>query len=172
MVVLGIDPGVAPAMALYGGPETCPLVFPPMGVSHESKKVVAKKVKTVERTDPDEASILNIMGSYKPDVAAVELVGTMPGQGISSAGRFMYSAGLVAGMALGKGCRLIKVRPQEWRKALGMQIGKDISRQTCVRLFPWMAPKFALVKNHNEADALLIAVYVYCREMGLPVPRC
>jgi crossover junction endodeoxyribonuclease RuvC len=168
MLILGIDPGVAPAMALYGGPDFTPVIFPPMGVSRAS----TKGSKKVIRIDPDEAAIINVFNAHWPDMVAVELVGTMPGQGISSAGHFLHAAGLVTGIALGRGCRVTKVRPQEWQRAFKMPVGDDLSRQHCCRLFPEMAPKFALKKTHNEADALLIAVYIWCMEMGAPVPRC
>lgn len=172
MIVLGIDPGVSPAMALYGGPDCCQLIFPPMGVSRASKKIVNGKVKAVKRIDPDEAAILDIVERYKPDIAAVELVNLMPGQGISSGGRFMYATGLVTGLARGKGCRVVKVRPPEWQRAYGMSVGQDISREHCATLFPWMADKFAKKGSHNELDAVLIALYIWCQEMGVPVPRC
>lgn len=167
MRVLGIDPGVAPAMALYEGPSYGPLVFPPMGIKRKTKV----GGKFVERADPDEPKILDIFEQYKPDVVAIEKVSAMPNQGISSTARFMFSAGLVTGIALGKSCRTIRVLPNEWQRAFRMPAGDDISRQICSRLFPWMASQFARVKDHNESDALLIAVYVWHQVSGVELPR-
>lgn len=172
MVVLGADPGTSPAFGLYGGPECCPMVFAPMGVTRDAKKVVDGKSKTVQRTDPDVPGILHIIDTYRPDICAIELVGSMPGQGVSSMFRFGHASGLLEGIVQGRGIRLTKVRPQAWKKAFRMPDGKDMSRQICVRLFPFLAKDLALVKSHNQADALLLAVYAYCLETGTPFPLC
>lgn len=172
MIVLACDPGVSPALAVYGGPQFAPVVFPPLGISRETKKKVDGKTKTVKRADPDEAAILSAFDTYRPDIFVIEQVGTRPDQGIASTGRFMESTGLVRGIALGKGCRVTRVLPNTWQRAFKMPKGDDISRQVCTRLFPFMADKFKLVKSHNECDALLMAVYIWCLETGTPLPVC
>lgn len=171
MKVLAFDPGVAPAGAIYEGPGVTPLIFPPMGVERPSVKKVDGKQKKVMRKDPDEAALLEIYNLHWPDIVGIENVNTMPGQGIASSGRFMEAKGLLRGIGLGRGCRIITVRPNEWQRAYKMPVGDDISRQTCVRMFPELAHYFRLKGSHNEADALLISIFIWCKENGREVPR-
>jgi crossover junction endodeoxyribonuclease RuvC len=167
MTVIGLDPGVAPSAAIYSGPEDMPAVFAPMGVARQA----TKDGKKVVRTDPDTAAIIELFDRYKPDVAVVELVGVISGQGLSSGARFMHAAGLLEGIALARGCRLLLPRPQLWRKAWGLPEGKDFSRQTCLRLFPNMVRDFKLKNSHNQADALLLAIWGWASVNDLSVPK-
>jgi len=171
MKVLSFDPGVAPAAALYEGPGITPLIFPPMAVERPSIKKVDGKQKKVIRKDPDEAALLGIYNDNWPDVVSVEKVASMPGQGISSTARFMEATGMLCGMALGRGCRLIRVPPNEWQRAYKMPVGDDISRQVVVRMFPELVSYFRFKVSHNEADALLMAIYIWCKLNGKELPR-
>jgi len=59
--------------------------------------------------------------------------------------------------------RLIMVRPQQWQKFHGIKKGKadkTLSLKIARRLFPGQKRMLALGKDHNRAEALLIADFV------------
>ena len=59
----------------------------------------------------------------------------------------------------------VLVRPQEWRKAMGLKPEKDkqkrkaASRVLAGRLFPGRRPMFKRVRDTDRAEAALIAAY-------------
>jgi crossover junction endodeoxyribonuclease RuvC len=163
LVVCAFDPGVSPSMAIYAGPDYAPFLDTDLGVSRtrgDGKK----------RSDPDVATIMANLDKYGPTVGAVEIVSSRPGEGVASAARFANAAGLLEGIMLGRRMSVKRIAPVTWRKAFKMQPGKEMSRQVCARLFPGSVASFSRVKDHNVADALLMAVLLWCRESGVPVP--
>ena len=49
--------------------------------------------------------------------------------------------------------------PQEWQRFQHIGAAPDAARQRAVQLYPQLAPMLARKKDHNRADALLLAVY-------------
>lgn len=97
----------------------------------------------------------------RPRICALEEVGAMPKQGVSSTFRFGYSAGLLRGVLVGLGYRVELVRPTAWRAAMRVPKGKDGSRDRAAQLWPQAADLFARRGDHNRADAALIAACVH-----------
>lgn len=102
----------------------------------------------------------------KVDYAMIEGVAARPGQGVCS----MFSFGRASGVADGALCLALphltveEVWPQRWqnffRKWLGIEKGQEFdSRAIACRLFPSQADYFKRKKDHNSADAALIAVW-------------
>jgi hypothetical protein len=60
----------------------------------------------------------------------------------------------------------VLVQPASWKRKYGL-IGaeKDASRQTALRLFPKMEPALKRKADHNRAEALLLAHYLYSAEL-------
>jgi crossover junction endodeoxyribonuclease RuvC len=85
--------------------------------------------------------------------AAIEKVGSMPGQGVSSTFKFGRSFGQLEGLLVGAGIPFEFVRPQAWQKDMGCRSkgDKNITKAAAQRLWP----KRRIV--HAEADALLLA---------------
>lgn len=173
LTVCACDPGVSLNVAIYAGPEFTPALFPDMGTKR-------KDSAGRDRTDPDVAAFLDTLDQYRPTIGGVEAVGPMRGkvgadgqggrQGVASTARFMKAAGLVEGVYYGRGMRVVLIAPQTWRKAFRLPAGKDQSRVACTRMFPSMAASFKRIQDHNIADALLMAVWVWCRETGSRFP--
>ena len=96
-------------------------------------------------------------------VAAVEKVGAMPGQGVTSMFNFGKSAGYIEGVlsALGIPCQLVP--PAKWKKEFSL-IGKDkqASIMACHRLFPELDLKRTercRTDSDGKAEATLLAEY-------------
>lgn len=98
--------------------------------------------------------------------AVIELVHAMPGQGVCS----MFSFGRAAGVADGglalslPGIAVESVTPQKWQNFFRIKYGilkpePFFSRVLAIQLFPQYAELFRRVKDHNSADAALLAVW-------------
>jgi Holliday junction resolvasome RuvABC endonuclease subunit len=144
---VGIDPGVSGGIAFYwkGMPDR---------VTAEDLPVIAGRISSVLLAE----RILQMA----PDVAIIEEVGAMPGQGVSSTFKFGYAAGSIAGVIAALKIPYRRVSPSTLRKYWkipGGREGKDKSRALAVQLFPACADLFSRKKDHNRADAALLARY-------------
>lgn len=99
-------------------------------------------------------------GDTDERLCAVELVHSMPGEGVRSA--FSFGRGLGNWEALLVAMRIPfeLVTPQAWQKVMlnGLPKGKGSSLVKARQLFP-KAP-LSLVKHHGRADAILLAEYL------------
>ena len=90
---------------------------------------------------------------------AVEDVHTMPNQGIASSGKFMRAAGAIEAIATMTGDSMVLVRPQVWKKHHAL-IGTDKAASLELARSLWPEAPLKLKKDHNKADALLIALWL------------
>ncbi len=96
-------------------------------------------------------------------MAAVEKVGAMPGQGVTSMFSFGKSAGYIEGVLSGLGIPYQLVPPVKWKKEFSL-IGKDkrTSIECCKRLFPGLdlrRTERCRTDSDGKAEAALIAEY-------------
>jgi crossover junction endodeoxyribonuclease RuvC len=77
-----------------------------------------------------------------------------------SQGSMMRSRGIVEAVADIARLEIKVVQPQTWKRFYGL-LGKDKgeARELACRLYPGQAPQFKRVKDHNRADATLLAHY-------------
>lgn len=68
--------------------------------------------------------------------AAVEKVGAMPGQGVTSMFSFGKSAGFIEGTLMALDIPYQLVSPQKWKAEFGLSSDKALSISVCKRLFP------------------------------------
>lgn len=156
MLVLGIDPGLSGALALYdAGTGALELVDVPtfdMAKAGKAKRVV--DVATLART-------IDAWAKRSPTVW-IERVGSMPGQGVASAFDFGCTYGLLIGVCAASFLPMERVTPQVWKKALGLRGGvenKDESRARASALMPRHSHLWPLKKHDGRAEAALIALY-------------
>jgi Holliday junction resolvasome RuvABC endonuclease subunit len=143
MRVLGVDPGVSGAYALLGSNGLAAIV--------DDLPVVNRQV--------DAAEWRRVIERLKPDIAVVEIVHSMPGQGVASTFKFGMAAGLIRGVLLGAGVPIFDAAPTVWKKHFKL-VGSDgeKSRALAIQRFP-TSPALARKKDHNRAEALLIALW-------------
>lgn len=97
--------------------------------------------------------------------AVMELVHAMPGQGVCSMFSFGRAAGVADGaLALSVRCPVIQVAPQRWQNYFRhlCKVKKEDpfdSRQVAAQIYPASAPYLSRVKDHNTADAILLAAW-------------
>jgi Holliday junction resolvasome RuvABC endonuclease subunit len=134
-MIIGIDPGSA-----SGG----------IAILSEEKVEVFKMPET-------EKDIFQIFEAkcFDGPVVFLEIVHSMPKQGISSAFKFGKNFGFLLGVVTALRYPLHMVSPQKWQKALGcLSHGdKNITKIKAQQLFP------NVKVIHAVADALLIAEY-------------
>jgi crossover junction endodeoxyribonuclease RuvC len=90
--------------------------------------------------------------------AYIENVSAMPGQGVSSVFSFGHTLGTVQAVLATLNIPFFTIQPTAWKKAFNLlHTEKDAARTVAIRYYP-DAP-LERKKDHNRADALLIARY-------------
>lgn len=142
--ILGVDPGLKGAIAFY---------FPdaPDRVSVFDMPVVAGEV--------DPANLAALIRQFAPTHAVIELVHSMPKQGVSSAFKFGEGCGVVRGVISTLGISSSFVSPQRWKKHFRLDANKEKARREALRLFSAVPEHFQRVKDEGRAEASLIARY-------------
>ena len=146
MIYVGVDPGQKGGYAVISTSETGQAVF---AYPWDDTFFVA------------EMQALSRMGNGI--VAAVEKVGAMPGQGVTSMFNFGKNAGYIEGVLSGLGIPYQLVPPAKWKKEFSL-IGKDkqASIITCRKLFPELDLKRTercRTDSDGKAEATLLAEY-------------
>lgn len=144
--VLAVDPGKSGAVCIMG----------------QGKFAVRRDFKETRQI----AEAIAEFATWSPTHAAIELVHAMPGQGVCS----MFSFGRAAGVADGAFAVALpslpveSVSPQKWQGFFRSQLGLDRSQEFDSRVIagkicPWSLPYLVRKKDHNTADAVLIAAW-------------
>ena len=146
MRVLGVDPGaVSGAYALL------------IRTTNSVVDSIADDIPVVDR-QVDAAEWSRIVAGLKPDVAVVEQVASMPGQGVASMFKFGMGCGLIRGVLAGAGVPVISVTPAKWKKHFSLNSDAEKSRALAIRRFP-TSRMLARKKDHGRAEALLLALW-------------
>ena len=162
MRVLGIDPGLSGALALFitgrGLVETYEI--PTAKSSGRGREVLWSRL-----SEEWHSSFGNV------DHLFLERVSARPGQGVSSMFKFgMVYGGLIA-MAAVKSVPITLVSPTVWMKSMGVGKGsKEASVIRASQLFPDMARSFRGLRGGRKdgvAEAALIAKYGHDRMTGI-----
>ena len=142
--IMGVDPGLSGAIAFY---------FPsyPKVITAEDAPCVGKRI--------DAATLAERVRQMAPDLAVIELVAAMPGQGVSSMFRFGQAFGTVIGVVTACGVPVEFVTPGKWKKHFGLDADKENARAKALAAWPDNAGVFSRKKDHGRAEAALIARY-------------
>lgn len=105
------------------------------------------------------ARIADLLAEHRPNIAVVEQVHSMPGQGVSSTFKFGANHGVILGALGALDVPTVHVTPSAWKKALRLSKDKTASRQRAVELWPDKSELFARVKDDGRAEAALIGYH-------------
>jgi crossover junction endodeoxyribonuclease RuvC len=150
-VVLGIDPGIRGGLAVVRLLESGPRLIDTIDIP-----VIGTGAK--ERVDA--IALRTWLLGHTPDRAFVERAGAMPGQGVSSTFKFGRAAGAID--AIIAACEILVeiIEAAVWKRALRLRgRDKEASRQYALQLFPSAHGLLARKKDHQRAEAALIAVF-------------
>ena len=148
--VIGIDPGVHGAIAVLHVPANGPITIK-AAFDLPLAKIGAKQVLVL----PD---IVRRLAPFAYQPCYIEAVHAAPGQGVVSMFRFGHAAGALEGIATALGCQVTPLPPQAWQKIVRVASDPDAGRHRASQLFPADAYRFFKKKDHNVADAVLIAL--------------
>lgn len=149
-IILAIDPGITGALAFYTN-------FP--GVSE------LRDVYDMPLLDGDinPHMLREIIRQNSPNIAVIEHVHPHPKEGVSSVWRFASAFTTAHVVVTLLDIPIIFVTPGKWKKAMGIKggmLGKEHARRLAVQKFPAQQALFSRKKDHNRAEAALLAAYV------------
>lgn len=153
MIVVGIDPGAHGALAVLKDGQLLHAADMP-SMTHQVGK--ARRTFVSAPLLADELSRWLVWGDMR---ACVERVHAMPQQGVASTFNFGLAYGTVLGVLGALRLSVTHVAPTTWKRAAGLAPGhnKDDARQLAINAFPLKADLFKRKKDHNRAEAALIA---------------
>ena len=149
MRVLGVDPGMAGALACYED-SLGALSVHDMPLFSQNWGRGFDKLNQIQ--------LHELISSFAPDCAFCERVGAMPGQGVVSMFTFGVAFGTIRGILASLRIPVRYLTPQQWQRTMGVPHGKDAARRRATELLPNYAPLFARVRDDGRADATLIAL--------------
>jgi Holliday junction resolvasome RuvABC endonuclease subunit len=145
MMYLGIDPGYTGAWGMIdhnGKYQSCGDML------HNEKHILSTDVfwEISEAMRKEDMEII------------IEMVHSMPGQGVSSSFKFGMAFGAAIAITERFNCIWHMVTPQKWKKALQLDSDKNKSLDLARQLWP-EAPLLRK-KDNGRAEALLLAEYL------------
>lgn len=152
MIILGVDPGISGAIAAVDQRGRL-LWVEDMPIRDAGKK--ARKANEIDGT-----ALARLLRLHVADieVAHVEEISAMPGQGVSSMFAMGDGRGCIRGVLEALGIPVERVHPKTWKKVYGLDSDKEASRACAIRLYPECLD-IARKKDHGRAEAILIARY-------------
>ena len=147
---IGIDPGLHGAVACISDGVASVFDIPTVVVKRTRRDYLAHQF----------AMLVHSLVTYGAK-AAIEAPFAMPRQASNTTLLQGRGYGLAEGILVGCGVSYEAVAPAKWKKAVGIAPGseKGASRVLASRLFPYLAPQLARVKDDGRAEALLLALY-------------
>jgi Holliday junction resolvasome RuvABC endonuclease subunit len=151
MRILGVDPGVSGAIAIFDTTQERLAVFDMPSVSFTKNQ---RKRRVISEID-----LVYVIDLWAPDVAYLEAVHAMPKQGVTSVFTFGMAFGVVRGILAALAVPTHLITPNEWKRALRLGADKQEARLLASRLFPQSAEYFSRVCDADRAEAALLALF-------------
>jgi crossover junction endodeoxyribonuclease RuvC len=151
-IIAGIDPGLSGAVAFLDAATGVVVEIadmPTLALSRAGKN----------KRELDAYALARLIGDRRPSHAYVEMVGALPGQGVSSVFAFGKSFGVVIGVLAALSVPYTLVAPAVWKRALSVPAAKDGARARASQLLPAAADHWMRVRDHGRGEAALIAYY-------------
>lgn len=149
MQYIGIDPGLSGAIAIIEGDSASWWPMPVMEIGNGKRRVNGAELAK--------------MLQGRTCLVAIEKVGAMPGQGVTSMFSFGRSLGVIEGVCDAIGCPKAYVDPKTWKKAIlaGGPQDKEGAIHFCRMRWPnvVLVPPRGRVDHDGAADALCLAEY-------------
>lgn len=138
-IILGIDPGIKGALAVFDTAEQSVAV-------HDMPDTTVGLVDLI-------ASLPSIR------ICAVEKPFYPKIIGMANAAKIAMAYGKIIALLTQRGIPTVEVRPADWKAALNLGTSKSASRERATQIFPGQSDLFARAKDDGRAEAALIAWY-------------
>ena len=152
--MIAIDPGITGAVAHIDGDGYATVHDLPT-IEKKGKAKIKKMIDARALSDLIDSLLIN-----STDRIAIEQVSAMPGQGVSSMFSLGDTFGCLRGVCESLGGKVEFVRPQAWKKHYGLGSDKGEALERALFMFPELDHKLSRKKDHNRAEAVLIAQYM------------
>lgn len=161
-VIFGIDPGfTGAASVLHDGQASDVWDIPIVGEGTDKRLDTRQLWADLDGWRASDEGLL-----WHASVA-IEKAQPMPKQGVASAFRYGALYGALRAVCEDLDFRIELIHPGKWKKALGLTgKGKEAARELAMRLFPNMRSSLSRKRDHNRAEALLIAEYLRQQSQG------
>lgn len=150
--VIGIDPGIAGALALVR--QTGELI--------EVTDMLVLRDRSGGRASVNAPLLADQMARWHAREVICEFVSARPGEGPTSSFCFGRSRGVIEGACAALCLPIRFLAPPVWKRLIGIPPGKDgakdRSRAEAIRRWPAQAGLFARVKDDGRSDAALIGL--------------
>jgi hypothetical protein len=160
--VCGIDPGIAGGIAFRRVIDGKAVMW--------SDDLPTTQLHGVGKAWLDAMALGAMIANFGPDVAVIERVSSRPGQGLSSTFRFAMAFGICIGVVSALQVPIHYVTPGKWKIDVGLPpppnyltnsqkatYRKKVAVDLACELYPVSAPDWARRKDHNRAEAALLA---------------
>jgi len=172
---IGIDPGLDGALAVLdeSGAVVSVVDMPTISLVKKGKK--SKSGKPLHKRQPMHVVMAEIVKDAKERgnvvVAGMELVSSMPKQGVTSMFSMGRGVGSWEGIVAALDLPIDYITPQSWKKSFGLLgTDKNASILKAQQSIKGAAGYLTLVKHDGRAEAILIAEYTRRKALGiLPV---
>lgn len=151
---IGIDPGLNGAIAFIGpnGQFKDVMDLPTMA-KHKATGHVKNCINAKALYD-----IIMKWHHFAPEIW-LEQVSSMPTDGASSAFSFGDTFGSIRATCACTGLPVMLVAPSVWKKYFNIGKDKEVARALAINLFPTASSHLARKKDHDRAEALLVAKF-------------
>jgi crossover junction endodeoxyribonuclease RuvC len=152
VIVLGIDIGITGALSAVDSRGTAAIVDLPVVEDAAGKRIAGRDLLNAVR---------NMAPAGEAALAIIEDVRPRPGPSTAfTMGSLMGSRRAIEAVLDIAGIKVVPVQPQAWKRHFGLlKAEKGASLETARALYPLQAPMLKRQKDHNRAEALLLAHY-------------
>jgi len=151
-MIIGIDPGLTGAIAFIGRfgyvVEDLPTIANGKGNAKVKRQIDAGELANIIKLHDNDEKIERVY---------LERVSAMPKQGASSVFSLGDTYGAIRAVIATLQLPLELITPQTWKRMYRLKSDKELCRAKAIELFPKC--DLSLKKDHNRAEALLIANY-------------
>jgi crossover junction endodeoxyribonuclease RuvC len=152
MRTLGLDPGIRGGLTIVEMTD---------GIATVVSAIEVPTVGVAAKERVNVAALYAWLREYRPEFAFIERAQAMPRQGASSGFKYGRAVGSLEATIVLCAIPLEIVEPSMWKRTFRLP-GKDkeAARQRALELFPAAHRWFARKKDHQLAEAALIALHV------------
>jgi crossover junction endodeoxyribonuclease RuvC len=166
VAVLGADPGITGAIAAL---DHCGAVVTILDLP--VREIPGISAEARYRFEIDPRALCQMLKEIVPpsdrgitfaieQTSAVARMGQVTSSDLSSQAALAASRASIVAVAELMGFRVVRVRPQVWKKPYGKLKDKEEARQMALSLYP-ACKEISRKKDHNRSDALLLARYAH-----------
>lgn len=151
MIALGIDIGITGAMCAVDSTRSASIEDLPVTEDAAGKRIAGRKLLDLVRAMvPPGHSALAVLEDVRP----------RPGPNTAhTMGSLMGTRRAIEAVLDVAGIRIVAVQPQTWKRFYALGADKGEALQKARTMYPALAHMLKRQKDHNRAEALLIAHY-------------